>query len=135
MKKTSELIAELEQATKGLLVQSESDYPVAPFSMEAKGARQISAPFLMESMGLASDLPVEEVTMDEFFHLAVTDEDWHGPKQREKVQRFRRLVQTLKENLSDIIVYRIGEVEIDVFVVGKTEQGDFAGVSTRVVET
>jgi hypothetical protein len=32
-------------------------------------------------------------------------------------------------------VYRLGTVEIDVYIAGKTPSGDLAGVSTKVVET
>ena len=45
------------------------------------------------------------------------------------------LVETLKSHLSDIQVYRLGERSIDVYIAGKTSEGDLAGLSTKVVET
>jgi hypothetical protein len=81
------------------------------------------------------DLPVTEVELDDFFRIATEQQDWHGPEEQETVARFRGLLRILKENLTDIRVYRVGEVEVDVFVIGKTWSGDYAGVSTKVVET
>jgi hypothetical protein len=41
----------------------------------------------------------------------------------------------LKNNLCDIKVYRFGRRNIDVYMVGKTPTGDYAGLATKVVET
>jgi hypothetical protein len=32
-------------------------------------------------------------------------------------------------------VYRLGKIEIDVYVVGETPTGNLAGLSTKVIET
>jgi hypothetical protein len=54
---------------------------------------------------------------------------------RAEAQRFGQLVQTLKENLSDVKVFQVGRgPETDVFIVGTTE-GGWAGLRTKVVET
>jgi hypothetical protein len=135
MKQTSDLIAELEQATSGLLFQSESDYPLEPFSVSAQGGQQLSAKVVLETKADVGDLPVSEVALDDFFRIATEHQDWHGLEEQESVARFRKLLQILKENLTDIKVYRVGEVEVDVFIIGKTRSGDYAGVSTKVVET
>jgi hypothetical protein len=45
------------------------------------------------------------------------------------------LHDTLENLLKDISVYRVGTVNIDVYVIGKTADGYFAGVSTKLVET
>ena len=54
---------------------------------------------------------------------------------RETARRFQRLAQLLKETLEDVTVYKVGEVEIDAYVVGKTRSGALAGVKTKLVET
>ncbi len=51
------------------------------------------------------------------------------------MKKFQTLVQTLKDNLNEIKVYRIGAIDIDVYIIGKTQSGDLAGLSTKVVET
>jgi len=41
----------------------------------------------------------------------------------------------LESNLSDIQVFRVGEINIDIYVVGKIQSRDLAGLATKVVET
>jgi hypothetical protein len=51
------------------------------------------------------------------------------------VKRFQNLVSVLKQNLSNIQVYRVGSVSIDAYIVGVTDGGDWAGLCTKLVET
>jgi len=59
----------------------------------------------------------------------------HDVWEKEEVRKFRDLVQTLKKTLKDIKVFKVGKVEADVYIVGRTESGDWAGLKTKVVET
>ena len=69
--------------------------------------------------------------VDDFFALATQEEDWHDQEERETVQRFQNLVGVLKQNLSQLRVYRVGSIEIDVYIVGVTPGGGLAGLSTE----
>jgi hypothetical protein len=51
------------------------------------------------------------------------------------VQRFQNLVSVLKQNLSQLQVYRVGNTNIDAYIVGVTPGGELAGLSTKLVET
>jgi hypothetical protein len=69
---------------------------------------------------------VETTTLDRFFR-AVPKEDR---------PQFDQLAAVLRDHLSDIQVYKVGEeAEKQVYVVGKTKDGALAGVKTSVVET
>ena len=48
---------------------------------------------------------------------------------------FREVVRALTENLADVRVYRIGEINIPVYVLGRSGNGNRLGLSTRIVET
>lgn len=124
------LINELKKATAGLLFQSESDYPVKPFFMKGNGQKAIKASDIVKDKR-----PIKQVGFEEFFTVATKEEDWYGPDEQKTVKQFQDLVKILKGNLSDIKIYKSGKVEMDVYVVGKTSDGDFAGISTKVVET
>jgi hypothetical protein len=126
---------QLEDATKGLLFQSESDYPLIPFLWENFGPEPITSISLLDHIGKSANTPVETDDLDYFFRNSTKDKDWHGPEQKEEVQRFRYLVKILKENLSDIQVFRVGSVEIDVYIVGRIDSNKFMGLSTKVIET
>lgn len=126
----SSIAGELKRLTDGLTYMSESDYPVEPFFMEGRGRKSLKASDLP-----TSEKPVKQVDFDRFFEAATAEADWHGPEEQRAVKRFQALVKFLKERLTGVKVYKAGKVEKDVFVAGRTAEGDFAGVSTKVVET
>lgn len=141
-KNTSEIITKLKNASDGLLWMSESEYPFEIIMWE--DTTDLTADKLLQqverypSKGSAKpspDTPVRVTDIDKFFSNAIAEHDWYGEEQKAEVQKCRKLMEELKANLSDIKVYCVGEVEIDIYVVGKTPDGNLAGVSTMVVET
>jgi hypothetical protein len=126
----SPLKAELKRLTEGLSYMSESDFPLKPLYVEGAGRKSLKPSDLP-----GARKPVKPTDFDSFFGTATAEEDWHGTEEKESVRRYRELVAYLKENLSDLKVYKAGKVEMDVYVVGRTKEGDFAGVTTKVVET
>ena len=142
---SANLMAQLNQAAAGLLFPSESDYPLVPFvwSRQEVGAPASADPAtpplppeaLLGFKGYPPNTPVQVTTPDAFFAPVVEGYDPNDPEQQQAAGRHARLVQVLQENLANLTVYRVGKRRIDVFVVGTTAEGDFAGVSTTVVET
>ena len=130
---TSEIITKLKNASDGLLWMSESEYPFEVIMWE--DAADLTADKLLQQLGKPPDTPVRVTDIDKFFSNAIASQDWYDDFQKAEVKKCRHLLETLKTNLSNIKVYRIGEVEIDVYIVGKTPDRSMAGVSTVVVET
>ena len=109
MKKDPVLDA-LQKASKGLRYTSETDAPLQAFVWKER----------KELTG------AEEKTLDGFFR-AVPSED---------KAKFQKLAQVLREQLSAVKVYKVGEeAEKEVYIVGKTKDGRWAGLKTTVVET
>jgi hypothetical protein len=131
----SSVMAELTLVTDGLLFQSESDYPLTPLYVDAGGRKILSSHDVVSLVNSQGKGPAKIITLEEFFANATTERDWQGPREKETVKKFQSLVQTLKSLLSDIKVFRIGDTEAQVYILGRTASGDFAGVSTKVVET
>ena len=52
-----------------------------------------------------------------------------------EMEGFAALYETLKTTLTDLKVYRCGEANITVYVVGRDEHGRLAGFRTVSVET
>jgi hypothetical protein len=75
------------------------------------------------------------LAVDDFFAIATQEEDWHDEEERETVQRFQNKVSVLKQNLWQLQVYRVGNTNIDAYIVGVTPSGDWTGLSTKLVET
>jgi hypothetical protein len=106
----------LRKASKGLRYTSETEAALTPFVWENGG--ELTPERLRQR--------AEETTLDNFFR-AVPSED---------KPRFQKLAQVLKEQLSDIKVYKLGEeAEKEIYIVGKTADGRWGGLKTKVVET
>lgn len=124
----------LQQATEGLLFLSETDAPLVPFFWPQENPVKITPEVLLPLAGVAIDAPVKPVKLDAFFRPATKEEDWHNDEERAEAKRFQDLVKTLKSTLKDVVVFRVGETKIDVFIVGVIE-GGYAGLKTQIVET
>lgn len=123
-KQQNPVLAALEKAAKGLVYTSESEDKLETFLWEDGG--KLTPKHLLELAGAESGSKVEESTLDDFFH-AVPPED--KPK-------FDKLAGVIGEQLTGVKVYKIGdEAEKEAYVVGKTSDGNWAGLKTTVVET
>src|SRR5262245_57526287 len=118
------IVDELGQASKGLVFVSETEAELEPFAWEGGG--KLTRGRVLELAGADPGTPVEQMTLDNFFR-AVPSEDR---------DRFDELARVLKEKLSGVKVYKLGgEPEKQVYIVGKAEDGSWAGLKTTVVET
>lgn len=125
----------LTQAYEGLLMPSESDFPFEFFCWEGQAQEDLTPPKILQLAAHPTDSPIETVGLEDIFRNVAQEKEWHDEIQKENVTKFQRLIETLNQNLSDIQVYRIGTMTIDVYIVGKTQSGDLAGLSTKLVET
>ncbi|HEX7317107.1 MAG TPA: nuclease A inhibitor family protein [Pyrinomonadaceae bacterium] len=126
------LLEELREATRGLTMMSESDYPFEVFRW---GGAEPSEDFLRGLTGEAADAPVETRNAADFFRVAASEAEWKNAEQLADARRFQTLLRVLEEHLEDVRVYRVGSVNIPVYVAGRAASGEWLGVSTRVVET
>ncbi len=129
------LVDKLKSASDGLLFMSEADYPFEVILWEGQRQEPLTKETIRQLVAQAPGTPVEVVSLDDFFQNATQEQDWYGLEEKETAQQYRQLVETLKMNLNDIQVYRLGTTEIDVYILGKTPEGTVAGLQTKVVET
>jgi hypothetical protein len=124
----------LEEMSDGLLYMSETDAPIGPV-LDGR-AKEVSSQIVLERFADdTEDRPVREIDFEIFFERLTSRRDWHGPDEIKNAERFSRLRNTLLENLTDIHVYRVGRVQVDIYVVGLDREGNIAGIKTRAVET
>ncbi|HEX8337750.1 MAG TPA: nuclease A inhibitor family protein [Pyrinomonadaceae bacterium] len=127
-----QLIEGLREATRGLTFMSESDYPFEVFNW---GAAEPTEEFLRGLTGEAADAPVEATTTAAFFRVAASEAEWKNAEQLAAARRFQSLMNLLEQNLTDLKVFRVGSINILIYIVGRGASGNWLGVSTRVVET
>ena len=133
MKSDEQLLEEFGRASAGLMFMSEADYPFE--TVRRDGPAEPTPQALREMAGAGADAPVEVQSLERFFRAATAEPDWKGERERAEAKRYRGLARLLRENLEDLKVYRVGEINLAVFVLGRSACGNWLGVSTRVVET
>jgi len=134
MKSDEEILSGLAEAAEGLLFMSEADHPLEPFRLETPEGEP-SRQRLRELAGAPAGARVEVTTPEQFFAVAAGEQAWKGEAELSTARRFQRLLRVLKAELTDLRVYRVGEINIPVYVLGKSPSGNWLGLSTRVVET
>jgi hypothetical protein len=122
----------LTQASQELLMPSESEYPFEVFTW--KDVVELTPEKILELTHYPPATFIEQVELDYFFRNVATEKDWHDKIQKENVAKFKNLVQVIKDNLAEFRVYRIGTIEVNVYIVGKANDG-VAGLATKVIET
>jgi hypothetical protein len=123
-KQPSAAVEALRQASKGLMMPSESDAPFEAFQLES--GPEPTPDRLRKLAHAPKDAAVEEDTLDNLFATVPS----------EGKSKFQKLRQAIQGQLSGVKAYKVGdEAERQVFIVGKTTDGQWAGLKTSVVET
>ena len=112
------MLEELKNATTGLLVMSESDYPFE--LIQWNGETLITAEYLCSISDRPEGTRIEEIGMKQFLG---------------ENERFRKLQAVIETNLADVKVYKVGAINIPVYIVGRSPEGHWLGVSTRLIQT
>lgn len=97
---------------------SESDYPFEVVSWE--GQTSLTPEYLCHISGKPDGSVVQESDVDTFFNA---------------IGGFPRVVAALKDNLTEIKVYKVGDINIPVYIVGRSAEGNWLGLSTRLIQT
>lgn len=131
--KKNALIKQIQKAVKGLCYTSETDAPVEAFMGTTAAA--VTQENLLGQIGKASDSPVEERNFDDFFAPLIELQDWFGDEEKATAAKFAGLRDLLKNNLTDLNVFKIGSIELDIYAVGLDAHGNLTGIKTKAVET
>ncbi len=129
---TAEIIDRLKQSTTDLLWSSESDYPFEIVSWEL--GIELTPSDLFSNI-YDTDLAIDSIALTDLFEPVLTIEDWYKQTELDLVDRYTNLLDSINTNLAEVQVFRVGEVEIDIYIIGKTPTGDIIGLKTRSVET
>lgn len=129
-----EAAAALREATRGLLYPSETDEPFDVVTWPGNG-QPVEAKTLLARAGEKPGTPVTVATLDDFFGDLITDQDWFGEEEKACARRYRQLLEVIKTRLDGIKVFHVGEVDVAIYIIGQTQDGDWAGLRTRAVET
>ena len=137
-----QLIADLQQASAGLLWLSEADFPWEVIYWQHLS--ELTPKILLQQINYDCTSKVETKELEQVFAVATAEQDWHNEAEKQEVERYQSLVNLLHHYLDNIQVYRVGEKEIELYVLGQTKhqaigcataQKAIAGLKTKIIET
>lgn len=120
----------LTSAADGLLMMSESDYP---FDFLESDATEHNEDLALQLSNREAGTPVSQITVDHLLRNMTNPAS--GSVSADTAAKFLQLSETLKQELQNISVYRVGDVQVDVLILGNTASGNVAGLKTRLIET
>ncbi|MFT2007643.1 nuclease A inhibitor family protein [Pontibacter sp. 13R65] len=126
---------ELKDAADGLLMLSETETPLEFFWQELPDNEVSDTAMVARWGGKASGKDVHVEELDYFFRNMTNPHPDAGDAMHQISARYKQLVAKLKDLLEDVKVYKMENQGFDVFIIGKTPSGEYAGYRTLVVET
>ena len=127
------LSEQIKNAAAGLWYMSETDAEIFPFT--GSKAEAVTKENLLGQIGKPPDTPVEERNFDQMFERFIKIQDWFGDEEKATAAKFAALKNLLKKNLTNLKVFKVGRIELDIYFVGLDREGNLAGFRTKAVET
>jgi hypothetical protein len=124
-------LEQLAEAARGLLYISESDRPFEVVELKSNDVEKE----IKQMAQKPGDTAVETQTVDYFFRNMIKTYPPSSEEEQATAQRFLKLREVLKQNLAGVQVYRIGSIQVDAFLIGKLQDGNYGGLRTRLIET
>lgn len=128
-----DLADRIREACCGLVYISETDAPIEFF--EGGVVKKLTKKTVSEQAGHPSNSRAEESDFDKFFARLTRAEDWHPSERKADAKRFAKLKKILEEELTDLSVFKIGKIQLDIYAVGLDKDGRLIGIKTKAVET
>ena len=128
-----EFVHQLEAATEGLMWFSEAEYPWQLIYLQ--DVENCDRDLFLQHFDYPSETQITTQELGSFFASATTAESWHNEVEQAEVKRYQNLVDLMTQYLTEIQVYLVGEIEIDVCILGRTKGRAIAGLTTKIVET
>jgi hypothetical protein len=123
----STALAALQQASAGLLYPSDSDEPFEAFSW-GKANGNLTAAVVQKFASVGPKQAMKQTALGDFFKNLISDDN-------DDAEKYKALLQVVNQQLTGAKVFRFGEVEKEIYLVGKSKDGEWVGLKTKAVET
>ena len=134
-KESISLKEQITALTKDLLYPSESDEPITYFEMELSTQEPIGIANFKLFNGILPETASTEITFEDFFKPLIEVQDWFGEDEKKWAADALTLKNSLSEKLTGIQLFKIGTIEISIYLFGKSEEHHWEGIMTKVIET
>ena len=114
-------------------MKSDIDAPFEFFYREMEQGESFSPKKVTEWTGEATGMEVKTRELDDFFQeMGGVSADIRN-KGDNNENRYQMLKSKLNEHLEDVKVFMITEIGSQVFILGKTDDGNYGGLRTMIV--
>lgn len=131
MSKTDELVIKLKALIRGLWFPSETE---APWTLPTWTLHSLEVSEIRRVLRRAAGIAIHEITLDELIKQVAQRCQGYGDEGKAIAQQHRALAKYLKDHCDSVRVFRVGNVTIDVLVVGEIPEGRVL-LQTQSVET
>ena|SRR6476660_7882938 len=129
------ILDKIKKAAEGLFFMSESDFPLETVAFKPEKPEAPVTENLLLYLGQPAGTAVEKQDLTYFLRNQTRDLPEYGEEEKARAQKFRDLEALLKKEIPDIAVYRIGQRQVDAFIIGKLPDGTLGGLKTKLIET
>jgi Nuclease A inhibitor-like protein len=120
-----------DQLSEGLLYMSETDAPLTYYELVPKKSQQwppATVGQFLQLIGEDPAAPVEKLAPEKFFRDL-------RPGNEDREDQVAALRKAMTEELKSLEGFRVGEIQIKIFVLGKGDTEKVCGLQTLSVET
>lgn len=118
-----------------LLYPSESDEPIETITCYLKQAEPLTVSQIKDWQMLPPSIHVDEISEADFWEPVITEQDWYGDDEKTRTSKFQQLNKLVVDELTVRQVFRVGESEMEVYLLGCQKDGERAGLKTKIVQT
>jgi hypothetical protein len=126
---------EIISLSSDLMYPSESDEKIEYFEIEVSTDERLSLANFRMYNGIRPEIEIEEMDFELFFEPLTKTEDWFGDDEKKWAEDSLKLKQLLTEKLKDIQILKVSKIQIDVYLFGKSEDCNWQGIKTKLIET
>ena len=120
-----------DQLTDGLLFQSETDAPLTYYELSTEKSQQWPPSTGGQFLQLIGEDPathVKKLAPEKFFRDL-------RPGNEDREDQVAALQKAMTGELLNLAGFRVGEIQIQIFVLGKDDSGNVCGLQTLSIET
>lgn len=119
----------------GLFYPSESDEPIEAVTCYLNQPDPLTVSQVKDWQMLPPAVYVDELPEADFWEPVTTHEEWYTDEEKQRTTQFQQLKAWVETELTVRQVFRVGETERDVYVLGRQANGERAGFKTKIVQT
>lgn len=117
-----------------LFYPSESDEPVEYISIDTEKHLPFSEDDIRDFLDTANQ-PIEMLDLATFWDFLTTTKAWYIGEEILRVEKFSELKTMMETQLVNLQGFRVGEIEIAIYVLGENQAGQIEGIKTLSIET